>query len=64
MTPEDQQKIRKRVSELWAPNDDKAATAGAILDLGDRIVGMLDGILRALRAIEDKLQPPQTVKEE
>ena len=54
MTPEDRQKLRDRVFELAVPTQGEAV-AGALLLLGDRLVGSLDGILSALRAIEEHL---------
>jgi hypothetical protein len=68
MNPEERKQMRDRLAELSVATQGEA-TAGAIVLLGDRIVGVLDGILSALRAIEDKLdavnpQPPQTTKKE
>ena len=54
MNPEDRQELRDRIFELAVPAQGEAV-AGAILLLGDRLIGSLDGILSALRAIEDKL---------
>lgn len=55
MNQEDQQDIRKRTIELIALTSPEGAGAAAILLLADRTVGVLEGILGALRAIEDKL---------
>jgi hypothetical protein len=55
MTAEEQRTLHERLGELVAIADGGPTTAAAILLLTDRLVGVLDGILSALRAIEDKL---------
>ena len=55
MTYDEQGSLRERLKEL-ALVTEKEMTAAAIILLTDRLVGMLDGILARLRAIEDSLE--------
>ena len=55
MTLDEQQSIYDRVEELTRMAHGEA-TAAALLLLGDRVVGVLDGILSRLRAIADHLE--------
>jgi hypothetical protein len=54
MTPEDRENLHKRIAELTDYTDNEAVI-GSIMLLTDRLIGMLDGILNVLRAIEEHL---------
>ena len=54
MTPETREVFNDSMRELIEASDGDV-TAAAIIILGDRLVGVLDGILSVLRTIEEHL---------
>jgi hypothetical protein len=58
MDREEQEDLLRRTKEivgLIGGDSSAAVTAASLLLLGDRLVGMLDGIRAGLRLIEDQL---------
>jgi hypothetical protein len=54
MNPENREVFSDSMRELIEASDGDV-TAAAVIMLGDRLIGSLDGILSALRAIEEHL---------